>query len=55
MITKDEYQDLLDETYPAYVFAGYHYPAGKVIRSCDPIYFDVLYNDHLQWLEKEEA
>ena len=51
MLTKDEYQDLLDESYPTYTIMGYTFHAGKIIRECDPVWFDVLYNDYIQMQE----
>jgi hypothetical protein len=52
MFTKDDFQDMMDETYPPYKILGVEFAAGRVLREVDPIFFDVLYNDFL--LSKEE-
>ena len=52
MFTKDDFEDMMNETYPPYNILGTEFLAGSVIREMDPIFFDVLYNDFL--LSKEE-
>lgn len=55
MTTRDDFQDMMDETYPSYKILGVELQAGRVLRELDPILFNVLYNDFLQSLEVEEA
>ena len=53
MTTKDDFEDMMNETYPPYKILGVEFLAGSVIREMDPIYFDVLYNDFIQQQEEE--
>ena len=53
MTTKDDFQDMMDETYPPYKILGVEFAAGRVLREVDPIFFDVLYNDFIQSKEEE--
>jgi len=53
MTTKDDFEDMMNETYPPYIILGTEFLAGSVIREMDPIFFDVLYNDFIQQHEEE--
>jgi len=55
MLTRDEFQDMMDETYPPYKAFGIEIGAGRVIRECDPELFNVLYHDYMNSMETEEA
>ena len=57
MITKDEYEDLVNESYPqvelAVLGGGPVYGCGTVLRKVDPVLFDIQYHDYLLFLESE--
>ena len=52
MITIDEFEELLNETYPMVRLGRLEYGRGTIIRKVDPVQFDVEYNDYLQYLEE---
>lgn len=54
-MNRDDFQDMMNETYPAYKILGVEFGAGTVLRECDPMYFDVLYHDYCRVLEAEEV
>ena len=55
MMNRDEFTDMMNESYPPYKILGVEFGAGTVLRECDPMYFDVLYNDYCQLMEVEEV
>lgn len=54
MITKDEFEDLMNESFPQVelMLGRLKYGRGTVIRKVDPVQFDIEYNDYLQYLEE---
>ena len=50
MITKDEFQDILDEE--TVMIFGVNFGHGRIVRDVDPLLFDVLYNDYIQSIEE---
>lgn len=54
MITRDDFQYMMDESYPPYKGFGVEIGAGRILRECDPELFNVLYNDFINSMETEE-
>ena len=54
-MNKDEFEDMMNETYPPYKILGTEFLAGSIIREMDPIYFNVLYYEFINTLEMEEV
>lgn len=54
-MNKDEFEDMMNESYPPYKILGTEFLAGSILREMDPIYFDVLYNDYINSLEEENV
>lgn len=54
-MNKDDFEDMINETYPPYKILGTEFLAGSILRGMDPIYFNVLYLDYINTLEKEEV
>ena len=54
-MNKDEFEDMMNETYPPYKILGTEFLAGSVIREMDPILFNVFYHDYINTLEVEEV
>ena len=50
MITKDEFQDILDEE--TVMIFGVNFGHGRIVRDVDPLLFNVLYNDYIQSIEE---
>jgi uncharacterized protein YqfB (UPF0267 family) len=46
MITREEYRDLVNETYPPVTILGVQYYAGDIMESVDPIHFDTMYKEY---------
>ena len=55
MMTREEFQDMMDESYPPYKGFGVEIGAGRILRECDPEMFNVFYNDYLNHVATEEA
>ena len=54
MITKDEYEDLVNESYPPVELGNTAcYGRGTVLRKVDPVLFDIQYHDYLLFVESE--
>ena len=51
MVTRDDFVDLMNESYPPYKILGVEFGAGTVLRECDPVHFDMLYHDYCQSLD----
>jgi hypothetical protein len=51
MITKDEFEELMNESAPLKV-GKYEFFPGTVLRECDPIAFDVEYHDYCDAVER---
>ena len=55
MITKDEFQEMLDNTYPDVVIVGIPFLAGRALRKLDPVAFDEMYYTTVHsWEEESE-
>lgn len=54
MYTIDEFETLMNETYPTVRLGSLEYGRGTIIRKVDPVQFDIEYNDWLQYLEECE-
>lgn len=52
MITKDEFEDLMNEDYSQVRIGKLQYGAGTTLRAVSPTDFDVLYNEYLEFLEQ---
>ena len=52
---KEEFEDMMNETYPPYKILGTEFLAGSIIREMDPILFNVFYHDYINTLEMEEV
>ena len=52
-MNKDEFEDMMNETYPPYKILGTEFLAGSIIREMDPILFNVFYHDYINTLEEE--
>lgn len=46
MITREEYRDMVNETYPPVTILGVQYYAGDIMESVDPIHFDTMYKEY---------
>jgi hypothetical protein len=53
MITRDEYKDLVNESYPPVVILGVEYYAGDILMDADPIRFDEMYREWANMQENE--
>jgi hypothetical protein len=53
MITRDEFEDLMNETHAAVNVGKLAYGAGTVLRAIDPVQFDHDFSVYLQYLEEE--
>lgn len=51
MITREEYKDLVNESYPPVVILGVLYYAGDIMESVDPIHFDTMYKEYVAFQE----
>ena len=56
MITKDEFEDLMNESFPQVevMLGRLKYGRGTIIRKVDPVQFDIEYNDYIHYLEIQE-
>jgi hypothetical protein len=56
MITKDEFEDLMNESFPQVevMLGRLKYGRGTIIRKVDPVQFDIEYYDYLHYLEIQE-
>lgn len=57
-MTKDEYEDMLNDTYPEVTPLGVSwiaYGAGRVLRKMDPVAFDEMYWTFVHSMEEEEV
>lgn len=52
MITKDDFEDMMNDSAPLKV-GKYEFFPGTVLRECDPIAFDVEYNDYCAAVEQD--
>ena len=50
-MTKDEFEQLLNDCYPTVQLFGMTFGAGQAIRELDPIAFDVMYQQQLNVIE----
>lgn len=54
MTTLDEFDDMLDETHEMIVIAGGEYLPSYVLKTCDPIAYNVYASDWLSYCEQEK-
>lgn len=52
MITREDYRDIVNESYPPIVILGFNYHAGDLLEAIDPVRFDVMYHDFLAFTEE---
>ncbi len=50
-MTKNDFEDLLNNTYPTVQLFGMTFGAGQAIRKLDPSAFDVMYQQQLNVIE----
>ena len=53
MMTRDEFEDLVNESNPQVTVGRLAYGAGTVLRAVDPLQFNQDFFDYLQYLEEE--
>lgn len=54
MYTKDEFEEMMNESYPQVEVGSLQYGRGTVLRKVDPVQFDIEYNDWVQYMEECE-
>ena len=52
MYTKDEFEMLLNESFPAVMLSGREYGHGTVLRAVDPSSFDIDFHDWMHYLDE---
>ena len=52
MITIDEFEDLLNESFPQVTIGRSSYGKGTILRKCDPEQFKIEYHDWLHYYEE---
>ena len=55
MITRDEFQRMMDDTMPTVRFGNLNYDWGWALRKLDPIAFDESYWEYVHMMEEETA
>ncbi len=50
----DDYDDMLDECYPEIEICGMTYAVSNVLRSVDPVAYEVGFSDWKSFLNEEE-
>ena len=54
MYTKDEFEMLMNESFPAIVIGGREYGRGTTLRAVDPMQFDIDFHDWMHYLDECE-
>ena len=54
MISRDEFEELLNETYKPIEVCGVTIHAGTALRACDPVAFNIELNEYRLHMEEEE-
>lgn len=52
MYTIDDFETLMNESFPEIVVAGREYGRGTVLRKVDPLQFEIEYHDWMQYLDE---
>lgn len=52
MYTKDEFEMLLNESFPAVMLGGREYGHGTVLRAVDPEQFNIDYHDWMHYMDE---
>lgn len=52
MYTIDEFEDMMNVTFPQIKVGNLEYGRGTVLRKVDPVQFDIEFNDWLQYLDE---
>ena len=55
MISKDEFEEILNECYPEIMLFGRAFGQGELVRKMDPIAFEHMYKDFINQQEAEHA
>lgn len=53
MYTMDEFEMLLNESFPAIVIGGREYGRGTTLRAVDPVQFNIDFHDWMHYLDEE--
>lgn len=56
MITMDEFEELMNESFPQVevMLGRLKYGRGTIIRKVDPLQFEIEYHDYLHYLEEPD-
>ena len=54
MYTIDDFEELLNETYPKVQLGKLEYGRGTIIRRVDPVQFNIEYHDWMHYLDEVE-
>lgn len=53
-MSKDDFEEMLNDTYPAYVQFGQSFQAGRIVRLLDPALFTTMYFDFIHAIEADQ-